>query len=254
MHLASVAPNGTWIARDDGTVIGIAIAHALQDEWYLSDLFLEPSFRGQGLGLRLLAEAARDAGDVTRSGLLEPAELGAIAFFARRRVPARIPVLTIAGNIPKEERLAALAAGAHRFQTEPLEPLRHRYALDALDRETRGSARHDDHLYFALNASGSVFSINGEVVGYAYVWPDGTIGPLAAASPSYVVPFFAFGMVTVARTHAGSWCRLLVPAINARLVYAACDVELKIEGVSLFASDSDMADMSRYVGYHRLLF
>src|SRR5579862_6195012 len=132
MHLASVAPNGTWIARDDGTVIGIAIAHALQDEWYLSDLFLEPSFRGQGLGLRLLAEAARDAGDVTRSGLLEPAELGAIAFFARRRVPARIPVLTIAGNIPKEERLAALAAGAHRFQTEPLEPLRHRYALDAL--------------------------------------------------------------------------------------------------------------------------
>jgi CheY-like chemotaxis protein len=204
--------------------------------------------------MRLLAEAARDAGGVTRSGLLDPSELGSIAFFARRRVPARIPVLAIAGRIPKEERLAALAAGAHRFQTEPLDPLRHRYALDALDRETRGSARHDDHLYFALNASGSVFSINGEVVGYAYVWQDGTIGPLAAASSSYVVPFFAFGMVAVARAHAGSWCRALVPAINARLVYAACDVELKIKGLSLFASDSETMEMSRYVGYHRLLF
>ncbi len=254
LHLAAVAPNGAWVARDEGTVVGIAIAHALETEWFLSDLFLEPSFRGQGLGQRLLAEAARDAGDVTQSGLIDASELGAIAFFARRRVPARVPVLRFTGRIPKEEQLAALAAGAHRFQTDLLDPLRHRYALDALDREARGSARPDDHLYLASNASGSVFSINGEVVGYAYVWRDGTIGPVASASPSYAVPFFAFGMVTLARTQGASWCRALVPAINARVARAACDVGLTIEGVSLFASDSDMMDMSRYIGYHALLF
>src|SRR5579863_5655818 len=250
LYLASAAPNGAWVARDEGTAIGIAIAHQLETEWYLSDLFVEPSFRGQGLGRRLLAEAARDAGDVTRSGFLDPAELAGIAFFTRQRVAARIPILRVAGRIPKEEQLAALAAGAHRFETEPLDPVRHRFALDALDRETRGSARPADHLYLGSNADGSAFSINGELVGYAYVWPDGTVGPLASFSPSYIVPFFAFGMIALARKHGASWCRALVPAINVRVARAALDVGLKVEGLQLFARDSDDMDMSRYVGYH----
>ncbi len=254
LYLASAAPNGAWVARDEGTPIGIAIAHQLETEWYLSDLFVEPSFRDEGLAGRLIAEAARDAGDVTRSGFLDPAELGGIAFFARRRVPARTTVLQVAGRIPKEERLAALAAGEHRFETDTIDPLRHRSALDALDRETRGSARHDDHLYFASNAHGSAFSINGELVGYAYVWSDGRIGPLASFSPSYVVAFFAFGMIALARTHGASWCSALVPAVNVRVARAALDAGLEIEGVKLFASDSGEMDMSRYVGYHSLLF
>ncbi len=254
LYLASVAPDGAWIARDEGTPIGIALAHQLETEWYLSDLFVEPSFRGRGLGGRLLAEAARDAGDVTRSGFLDPAELSAVAFFARRRVAARTPVLRFAGRIPKEEQLAALAAGEHRFETQPLDPVRHRFALDALDAERRGSARHADHLYFAANASGSAFSISGELVGYAYAWPDGRIGPLASFSPSYVVPFFAFAMMALTRTHGASWCSALVPAVNVRVARAAGDAGLKIDGVSLFARDSDEMDMSRYVGYHALLF
>ena len=254
LYLASVAPNGAWVARDEGTAIGIAIAHQLETEWYLSDLFVEPSFRGQGLGARLLEEAARDAGDVTRSGFLDPPELSGIAFFARRRVAARTPVFHFAGRIPKEEQLAALAAGEHRFETEPLDPIRHRSALDALDRETRGSARQADHLYFASNAHGSAFLINGEFVGYAYVWPDGTIGPIASFSPSYIVPFFAFGMMALARSLGASWCSTLVPAINVRVARAALDAGLKIDGVKLFARDSDEMDMSRYVGYHSLLF
>ncbi len=253
-YLAAVAPNGAWVARDEGTPIGIAVAHQLETEWYLSDLFVEPSFRGRGLGGRLLTEAARDAGDVARSGFIDPAELGGIAFFARRRVPARVPVLRFAGRIPKEEQLAALAAGEHRFETEPLDPIRHRFALEALDVETRGSARHADHMYFASNASGSAFLVHGELVGYAYAWPDGRIGPLASFSPSYVVPFFAFAMMALTRTHGASWCSALVPAVNVRVARAAGDAGLKIDGVSLFARDSDEMDMSRYVGYHGLLF
>jgi GNAT superfamily N-acetyltransferase len=254
LYLASVAPNGAWVARDVGTVVGIAIAHQLETEWYLSDLFVEPSFRGQRLGERLLEEAARDADDVTRAGFLDPAELGGIAFFARHRVAARLPILRVAGRIPKEEQLAALAAGAHRFETEPLDPVRHSFALGALDRETRGTARPADHLYFGSNADGTAFSINGELVGYAYVWPDGTIGPLASFSPSFIVPFFAFGMIALARKHGASWCRALVPAVNVRVARAALDVGLNIEGVQLFASDSGEMDMSRYIGYHSLLF
>jgi len=254
LYLASVAPNGAWVARDEGTAIGIAIAHRLETEWYLSDLFVEPSFRGQGLGAQLLAEAARDAGDVTRSGILDAGQLRGIAFFARRRLPASTPILRFTGRIPKEERLAALAAGEHRFETRALDPVRHRSALDALDRETRGSPRQTDHLYFASNADGSAFFVNGELVGYTYVWRDGTIGPLASFSPAYVAAFFAFGMMALARSHGASWCSALVPAVNVRVARAALDAGLAIDGVKLFARDSAEMDMSRYVGYHSLLF
>src|SRR5579884_607502 len=123
VDLAHVAPNGAFVAKDEGTPVGIAIPHALEDEWFLSELFVEPSFQTQGVGWELLQEAAREAGDATRSGLRDPSELGGIAFFLRRGVSLQTPVIEISGAIPHENELARMAAGEYRFRTEPLDPV-----------------------------------------------------------------------------------------------------------------------------------
>jgi len=60
--LAHVAPNGVFVAKDEGTPIGIAIPHALEDEWFLSEIYVEPSFQKRGVGWQLLTEAAKEAG------------------------------------------------------------------------------------------------------------------------------------------------------------------------------------------------
>ena len=81
-----LAERGTvWIARDDGEVVGIAIAHASEQERYVGDLFVEPSYRGQGIGRRLLEAAFTDADDVTRAVLFDPADSVTTRSFSIRR-------------------------------------------------------------------------------------------------------------------------------------------------------------------------
>ncbi len=254
VDLARVAPNGAFVAKDEGTPIGIAVPHALDDEWFLSEIFVEPSFQKNGIGWQLLTEAAKEAGDVTRSGLLEPNELGGIAFFLRRGVALQTPVAEICGTIPHENELARMAAGEYRFHTEPLDPVAHRGALGQLDREVRGSARPLDHLYFSEHARGFIFARDEEITGYAYVWPSGRVGPMAAASQAYSVQFFAFALAALRQTFGASWCTMLVPGTNIRVTRAAMRAGLTIEAVRLFASDGGVLDLSRYVGFHQLLF
>lgn len=254
VDLAHVAPNGAFVAKDAGALIGIAIPHALEDEWFLSEIFVEPSYQMHGIGWQLLSEAAKDAGEVTRSGLLEPAELGGIAFFLRRGVGLQTPVAEVAGPIPHENELARMAAGEYRFRTEPLDPVAHRGALAQLDREVRGTARPLDHLYFSQYGRGFIFARDEEITGYAYVWPSGRIGPMVVASPAYAVQFLAFSLATLRQTFSASWCTMLVPGTNVRIMRAAMKAGLTIEAIRLFASDGAMLDLSRYVAFHQLLF
>lgn len=253
-YLAQSAPNGVWVAKDEQTPIAVAVAHAMDDEWYLSELFVENGFRKHGLGFDLLSKAAADSGPVTRSGMLDPAEVAGLAFFSRLGVTIQTPVLNIAGNIPREEELARMAAGDYRFTTAMLDPLEHRVALNALDREIRGCPRPLDHEWFAQKAHGVAFFMQNEFVGYAYVWPDGRVGPLCAYSPAYLVQFFGFALAALARNYGASWCTLLVPGTNIRVMRAAMRAGLTIDGVQLFAGDGAVLDLSRYVGYHRFLF
>jgi GNAT superfamily N-acetyltransferase len=254
MDLAHVAPSGVFVAKDEGTPIGIAIPHALEDEWFLSEIFVEPSFQTKGIGWQLLTEAAKEAGDAPRSGLLEPDELGGIAFFLRRGVGLQTPVVDVSGAIPHENELLRMAAGEYRFNTQPLDPVRHRAALSQLDREVRGSARPLDHLYFCEHGNGVIFQRDEELAGYAYVWPSGRIGPMAAASQTYLVQFLAFMLMALRQSYGATWCTAMVPGTNVRIMRAAMRAGLSIESVRLFAGEAGMLDLSRYVGFHPLLF
>jgi len=249
------AQNGAaWCARDEGETIGLALVQATVGERYVGDLFVEPSFRRSGIGARLLDAALDDGGDATRCVMLEAGDAAGVALALRRRIAVRTPVLRIAGAIPREDALAAMAAGDYRFAIEPVDPLRHGFALDALDHEVRGIRRSADHAAFARSAKGSAIFRNDEFVAYAYVWPDGRIGPLAAVSAVYLVQVLALSLVTLAREYGASWCSAFVPTTNVRLARAALRAGLRIEGANLYASDSSEADLSRYAGFHPLLF
>lgn len=254
VDLAHVAPSGAFVATDEGAPIGIVIPHALEDEWFLSEIYVEPSFQKSGIGWQLLTEASKDAGDVTRSGLLEPGELGGIAFFLRRGVALQTAIAEIAGPIPHENELARMAAGEYRFRTEPLDPVAHRGALGQLDLEVRGSARPLDHLYFSEHGRGFIFARDEEITGYVYVWPNGRIGPMVVGSAAYAVQFLAFALAGLRQTFGASWCTMLVPGTNIRVTRAAMRAGLTIEAIRLFASDGGMLDLSRYVAFHQLLF
>jgi GNAT superfamily N-acetyltransferase len=254
MNLAEGSPRGAWIARDEGTPVAIGFAHALEDEWFLSELYVEPSFRRQGIGFQILREVARDAGEVWRSGMLEADPIDGLAFFLKLGIALHVPVLRIAGAIPKEEDLLPMAAGDYRFATVPIDAQAHAFVLAALDREVRGTARPNDHVSFAQVASGTLLLINDEAVGYVYVWPDGRIGPMVSASAAYLTQFFGFALVSLRRAYGASWCMALVPGSNVRVMRAAMRIGLSIDHVRIFATDSPQLDLSRYIGFHPLAF
>jgi hypothetical protein len=147
-----------------------------------------------------------------------------------------------------------MAAGDYRFEIETIDPARHGFSLDAIDRESRGAARPLEHARFVESAHGSAIFRNDEFVAYAYVWPDGRIGPVAAVSAVYLVQVLALSLVTLQRRYGASWCSAFVPATNVRFARASLRAGLRIEGANLFASDASEADLSRYAGFHPLLF
>lgn len=250
-----VAQGGAYVAKDvDGTPVGVAFARRLDDESYLSELFVEPSFRGQGIGSQLLAQIWDSQEERARSAVLDAPERGAAAFLLRRGLAMQTPVVEVSGSIPHENELARMAAGSYRFGTEPLEPAKHRSALAQIDREIRGSSRSIDHAYFSETGRGFIFRRDEEIAGYAYFWPSGRIGPLAAASQTYVVQFFAFALAAARSTFGASWCIALVPGTNVRMLRAAMRAGLTVQSVRIFAGDNANLDLSRYAGFHPLLF
>ncbi len=254
LAVASAERGTVWVARDAGESVGIAVAHDSEDERYLGDIFVEPSYRGTGVGGELLADAFGDAGDRARTMRVDPGDAGSLVLGLRQRMMLREPIVRLAGAIPREEELAKMAAGDYRFEVDRVDPVSHGFGLRGLDAQTRGTTRDADHEQFARNATGHAFFLRGEFIGYGYVWPDGRIGPLACASQAYLVQIFAYALLSLTRTYGASWCTALVPGSNARIARASVRAGLMIEGVSLLAADAFQGDLSTYVGYHSLLF
>ncbi|MBV9700849.1 MAG: GNAT family N-acetyltransferase [Candidatus Eremiobacteraeota bacterium] len=243
-----------WAARDAAEIVGIAIAHDSEEERYVGDLFVEPSYRGQGIGRRLLDGAFAGAGEVARSMLLDESDRGAYALAARFGLTASGVVAHLAGAVPREDDLARMAAGDYRFEVAALDLAAHEFALNALDREARGTMRMRDHHYFSREAFGQIFARNGEPIAYAYVWPDGRVGPLACVSPAYLVQVFGYVLVTLRRQYGASWCSVLVPSANLRLTRAALRASLRIQQSFVFAADSPGGAVANYLGFQKLLF
>lgn len=254
LSLQSAERGAVWTARDQGEIIGIAVSHDSNDERLVGDWYVEPSYRGGGVGFALLEAAFDGAGDLGRAAMVDPREFASLALALRFGLAPRATFLRFAGAIPREEELAKMAAGDYRFEVATIDAAAHGMALDELDRQARGTTRPADHAQFALTATGNAFFLRGECVGYAYVWPDGRVGPLTCASEAYLVQILAYALVTLTRAHSASWCTLLVPGSNRRIARASLRAGLRIEESLLLASDASLAILSTYVGYHRLLF
>lgn len=257
-HLAATALGGAWVARDAETAIGLAFSHASGEETYVSELYVEPAYRKAGIGAalwnHLFENVPSASASVRTAALVYPDQTASLGFVLDRAMAVRTPILRFSGAIADEDVLAPLGYGEYRFHVEPIDVSAHGDAIDALDREVRGCARPEDHRMFASAANGCAIFLDNEFVGYVYVWPDGRVGPMAVASAAYSAQCFAFGLVTLRRDLGVSWCSAGVPGENLRVARAALQVGLEIDSMRLFASEVLSGDLSRYVGFHPLVF
>jgi GNAT superfamily N-acetyltransferase len=251
---AESARNGlAWAAFDTGEPIGLSVAHRSEDELSIGRLHVDVSFRGRGVG-RTLLRLALAAGDGEPRLAHIPNDAAALALASNAGLRLLGNVVELRGPLPREDTLLRMAAGDYRFDVDRLDAREHGRFVDSLDRNVRGIGRPADHRRFALDAAALGFFLNGEFVAYAYVRADGRIGPLAVASPAYVVQVFSFALVTLQRTFGASWCSLLLPLENVRLLRAALASGLRIEVQTLLMGDAPLPGPERYAGFHPLIF
>jgi hypothetical protein len=101
-----------------------------------------------------------------------------------------------------------------------------REALSRLDRAAYGFDRAADHAMWRSSGDATLWLRADEPVGYSYVWPAGTIGPVAGADPEAAG---AAARAELARRE-GLPAQIRVPGSAAPIVAAALAAGLRIGG------------------------
>ena len=60
-HFLGTDPEGSWVAEDGGTIVGMSQSFVREDYWMLSQLGTVPGRQGRGVGRELLASPSRTA-------------------------------------------------------------------------------------------------------------------------------------------------------------------------------------------------
>ena len=173
--------SGLWIAEDGGAIIGFGFSWTLADFWYLAQLFVEPGKQARGVGGELLQKTLLHAERLkaTNRALITFAfNTSSIGLYTKHGLYPRQPLFRISAPASEVQRRL-------RSSRYALRPIAARAPVDWLgqiDSDILGFRR-DRHHEFLLRTDATGFRIEegDSAVGYAYVSPEGHIGPLAVA-------------------------------------------------------------------------
>lgn len=174
-HFLDTDPSGTLVATADGSPRAFATTFRRDDYWFLSFLFVHPSFQGRGLGRHLLHELAPTDPSVVRATVVEsfqPASTGLYASFGM--APTAIKYWL--SGVSRPESLPSLREDLRRERLTDAD----RSDVDALDRTVLGFARPADHRWWTdAGTRGWSYRDRSRLVAYGYVDND-YLGPVLA--------------------------------------------------------------------------
>jgi GNAT superfamily N-acetyltransferase len=136
-HFLATDPGGSWVADDEGTIVGMSQSFVRENYWMLSQLGTVPGQQGRGLGRELL-RLALSHGDPSSPGTIQcsrdPKAMALYASFGFSLHPVVAAYGTLRpGSVTRPE-------GVVRY--EPPDVLdSHLDTVSAIDRHVRGSAR-----------------------------------------------------------------------------------------------------------------
>jgi GNAT superfamily N-acetyltransferase len=165
-HLLEHDGERSYLAEENGRVVGFTAALVREDFWFLSALFIDPGFQGRGIGRELL-DRAWDGAHRRRATITESIQPISTGLYASRGLLPVTPILELEGrpSIRPVDELEAMAPSAA--------------ALRAIDLAAYGFDRGVDHEFWGrASVEKTVWLRGDEAVGYSYREP-GMIGPVA---------------------------------------------------------------------------
>jgi GNAT superfamily N-acetyltransferase len=166
LHFLRTDPEGSWVAEDAGTVVGMSQSFVREDYWMLAQIGMLPGRQGHGLGRELL-RLALTHGDPHSPGTIQCSrDPAAMALYTNFGFVLH-PVVAAWGPI----RPGAVERPAEVVRYEPDQVTERELELvAAIDRKVRGSARTVD-IVSLLAQPGNRLLLHADQ-GYALVTDD----------------------------------------------------------------------------------
>jgi hypothetical protein len=241
---------GFWIAEAGGKLAGLTLSWVRGSLWYLAHLFVSPQHQGLNIGQNLMERAMKHhkGSTITNRALVTFAyNPVSISLYAHHGIYPREPLYWMEGSSqyvktevsnPKliSERVADFEKG--------------RRILSRIDELTLGYPREKNHefLFKLPTVQCHLFSKGNEHVGYAYVWQNGRVGPLATASHDVFRDVLKSAFKQAAAQGAAS-VGIAATGSNDQLMEVAMEQKMRILDNYLFMSSKPFPNFSNYVMY-----
>jgi ribosomal protein S18 acetylase RimI-like enzyme len=229
----------SWLAEDNGEVIGYARSILRDGIRQLTDFWVLPGRKTKGIGRELLDRTFRS--DSRDSGRLVVAtsDGAAVARYVKSGLEVLSPLLEFSRASRSDIVLTDISAEPMIDDEPTLQVLRR------IDRVVLGFDRTIDHKWFLNNRTGFLYSRGGEAFGYGYVarWP----GPFATLDPADLPMVLAHAESQAAK--CGEEMLLIVPAVNAVAMryLLSQGFHMNDKFVLLFMADTPRPRLDRYI-------
>jgi ribosomal protein S18 acetylase RimI-like enzyme len=244
-------PDGFWVAENENEIVGMAVSWLRGSFWFLGWLFILPTCQEGGIGRKLLdktLELGSQVNVTNRALITIPFNRVSTALYMRYGMYPREPIYRMVGD-------GAAARSAHKetesFSYEKLPPAAASIRqLCSIDEPVLGIRLERHHEYF-LNAHGGtcyLFRREKNPEGYAYVWSNGHVGPLAVVSSNSLrgVMNIALGLAAAQGTPQVS---VMIPGSNDQAVALALYHKLRIAIPFLLMSSQPFGNWDKYLFY-----
>jgi GNAT superfamily N-acetyltransferase len=242
-------PDGLWVAEADGALVGFGFAWMRQTFWYLAQLFIRPGTQGKGIGQALLTRtmdwAAREGAE-NRALITMAYNTASTGLYLRNGLYPREPLLRMSAPVQ------AIAGGtsAEAFDTTLIEPWPVcREWLGRIDEEVLGFRREEHHAFLLGGSAARALRIEraGHPAGYAYISPEGHIGPLAVAPSADPAAVVDAAVRCALRQEQAKQVSMIVPGKADRILATASGLGFRIEEPFVLLSAKPFGDWRHYL-------
>ena len=241
-------PGGLWVAEEAGQIVGFAFSWVCGDLWFLAQLFVSPSHQGQSIGRELLKRTLAHAqnGAASNKALITFAfNRVSQALYIRHGFFPQMPLYNV--SVGRDELMNRLPAAELRYV--PLQDTASMLRdLEQIDLKALGVSREKHHRYLISNgAAKAVLLFEADhPAAYAYVSPDGHIGPLAAARPNVLEGAFMTALKLAAEGGA-SRVSAFIPGTGEAALSTAIGLGMRITFPMLLMSTRSFGNWAHYL-------
>jgi GNAT superfamily N-acetyltransferase len=246
--LIQKTPHAFWVAVNEGEIVGFSDSFVRNSLWFLSWLFISPSYQGCGIGRNLLVKTLESWGKAVitnRATITFSINPTSQSLYIRYGMYAREPLYYV--SAPKSNILERMNS-ATSLDYDEVSSLQDAWqTLRRIDEDVLGFPLDWHHEYFFQSEYRCyIFSENrGLPVGYAYIRPSGGIGPVAVTSQEYMEPILEAAL-KISTSQKVEEIGYYTPGSNVAAINIALKYRMKFDPF-VFMSTKPFAKWENYI-------